>query len=76
VVKVDLVLVTIDIYTEQNLALHYGTSFSAKRMHSDGKKRLDIAQKSLDSHAEETSSREYKRREEWKLNVLFTSNVC
>jgi len=37
-IKVDIVLVTIDKYTEQNLARRYGTSLSARRMHSDSNK--------------------------------------
>jgi len=38
VIKVDSVWVTTDKYTEQNLALRYGTALSARRMHSDGNK--------------------------------------
>jgi hypothetical protein len=36
--KVDLVLVTVDKYTEQDLAVRYGISLSARRVHSDRNK--------------------------------------
>jgi len=38
VIEVDLVLISVDKYTEQNLARRYGTSLCARRMHSDGNK--------------------------------------